>query len=203
MRVTQESPWKIGLALTLVVVAALMVLRMFLASGAPPSPSPAATAVASEAQRVPAQRAAIRARRGGRPAPAVAAPSLDPTLRLDLLRASEATVYEGTGRNIFRAQEEPAVAQIPQPVSSPRGDPEPVGDPGPPPPPPIPLKFFGFASRAGEPQQVFLSEGEDVYIAKEGDIVGRRYRVVRIGTNSVEIEDVLSNRRQTIPLTQS
>src|SRR5436853_359153 len=73
-----------------------------------------------------------------------------------------------------------------------------------PPPPPIMLKFFGFANKPGEPKKVFLSQGEDVFIAGEGEIVDRRYRILRIITNpaSVEVEDVLNNNRQTIPLTQ-
>jgi hypothetical protein len=72
----------------------------------------------------------------------------------------------------------------------------------PPPPPPILLKFYGFASKAGEPRKVFLSKDGDVFIAGEGDIIDRRYRVLRITPVSVEVEDVLSNNRQSIPLTQ-
>lgn len=49
---------------------------------------------------------------------------------------------------------------------------------------------------------MFLSQGEDVFIAGEGEIVNRRYRVLHIGQNSVEMEDVLNNNRQNIPLTQ-
>jgi hypothetical protein len=49
---------------------------------------------------------------------------------------------------------------------------------------------------------VFLAHAEDVFIAKEGDIVNRRYKVMKISPNSVDILDVLSNNRQTIPLTQ-
>ena len=64
------------------------------------------------------------------------------------------------------------------------------------------LKFFGFASKPGEPKRIFLSQGEDVFIAAEGDIVNRRYKVVRISPNAVDIEDVLYNNRQSIPLTQ-
>ena len=71
-----------------------------------------------------------------------------------------------------------------------------------PPPPPITLKFFGFENEPGEPRKVFLSQGEDVFIAGEGEIVNRRYRVLHIGQNSVEMEDVLNNNRQNIPLTQ-
>src|ERR1700691_5589810 len=127
--------------------------------------------------------------------------SLDPTLRYDWLKASEDTNYEGNGRNIFLAQ-----AEIPKPVAPGQTDAEKEkakGPPPPPPPPPINLKFYGFASKPGEPKKVFLSQGEDVFIASEGEIVDRRYKVLRISPVSVEIEDVLSNNRQMIPLTQS
>jgi hypothetical protein len=118
-------------------------------------------------------------------------------LRYDWLKTSEDTKYEGTGRNIFLAQ-----AEIPQPVAPVTPDKDVnSGPPLPPPPPPINLKFFGFASKVGEPKKIFLSEGEDVFIAAEGDVVNRHYKVVRISPTSVEIEDVLNNNRQNIPLT--
>jgi hypothetical protein len=127
---------------------------------------------------------------------------LDPTLDLRLLAQTEQTRYTGSGRNIFVAQ-----VDIPAPVApavientGPIGPPAP---PPPPPPPPINLKFFGFANKPGEPKKVFLSQGEDVFIAVEGDIVDRRYKVVHIGPASVEIEDVLYNNKQNIPLTQA
>jgi hypothetical protein len=124
--------------------------------------------------------------------------NLDPRLRLDLLKATEDNVYEGRGRNIFRAQQE----EIPQPKFPIRtGKQIPQPPPGPPPPPPINLKFYGFANKPGEPKRIFLSKGEDVFIAREGEIVDHRYKVVHINQNSVEVEDVLSNNRQSIPLT--
>jgi len=133
---------------------------------------------------------------------AAGARSLDPTLRFDLLKTSEDTKYEGSGRNIFRA----FVAPPPPPIVPVATDHRTVGPqlpPAAPPPPPIDLKFYGFAiSKPGEGKRIFLSQGEDVFIAKEGDIVDRRYKVVRISPNSVEILDVLSNNRQSIPLTQ-
>jgi hypothetical protein len=73
-----------------------------------------------------------------------------------------------------------------------------------PPPTPIPLKFFGFASKVGEAKKIFLSQGEDVWVAGEGEIVNRRYKVLRISPNSVEMQDVVnSGPPQSIPLTQS
>ena len=65
------------------------------------------------------------------------------------------------------------------------------------------MKFYGFASRPGEPKRIFLKLGEDVFVAGEGEIVDRRYKVIRISPNSVEIQDVVnSGPPQTIPLTQ-
>jgi hypothetical protein len=115
------------------------------------------------------------------------------------LQASEDTKYEGAGRNIFKAQ-----AEIPEPVAKVNTEEEEAakGPPPPPPPPPINLKFFGFANKPGEAKRIFLSQGEDVFIASEGDTVDRRYKVMRISPTSVEIEDEMNNNRQSIPLTQ-
>ncbi len=129
-------------------------------------------------------------------------PRLDPTLDLALLNQSEQIKYAGNGRNIFVAG---SVAKIEPPKGSGVTDVE-AGAVRPlptiPPPPPITLKFFGFANRLGETKKVFLSQGEDIFIAAEGDIVDRRYRVLRISSNAVDVEDVINNNRQSLPLTQ-
>lgn len=128
------------------------------------------------------------------------AQSLDPSLRFDVLKSSEDMKYEGTGRNIFRVFVEPP----PRPIVPVTPQPQAQG-PAPyvaPPPPPIELKFYGFATPAGGTKRIFLAHNEDVFIAKEGDIVDRRYKVMKISPNSVDILDVLSNNRQSIPLSQ-
>ncbi len=128
------------------------------------------------------------------------AQTLDPSLRFDVLKSSEGMKYEGTGRNIFRVFVEiPHVYQSPVPQHT---ELQAQGPPPPPPPPPIELKFYGFATPAGGTKRIFLAHNEDVFIAKEGDIVDRRYKVMKISANSVDILDVLSNNRQSIPLTQ-
>jgi len=132
--------------------------------------------------------------------------SLDPRLHLDQLAAAEQIKYEGSGRNIFVAQ---ADIEIPKPQGNGTTDqklqvaaPPIYRPPAQTPAPPIPLKFFGFASHPGEPKKIFLSKGDDVFIAGEGEIVDRRYKVVKISTNSVDIQDVVdSGKPQTIPLT--
>jgi len=129
--------------------------------------------------------------------------SLDPTLHLAQLASTEQIKYEGSGRNIFVSQPDPV---IPTPVApgttGGQNDPKLFQIPPVAAAPPIPLKFFGFASKPGEPKKIFLSKGDDVFIAGEGEIVDRRYKVVRISPTSVEIQDVVgSGPPQSIPLT--
>jgi hypothetical protein len=128
-------------------------------------------------------------------------PRLDPTLDFESLRQSEQIKYEGNGRNIFANGAPP----IPVPVKNGTDQAQQIYHPPPiPPPPPITMKFFGFASKPGEAKKVFLVQGEDVFVAGEGDIVNRRYRILHISTTppSVDVEDVLNNNRQSLPMVQ-
>lgn len=131
--------------------------------------------------------------------------NLDPTLQLKLLAFSEQTKYEGSGRNIFVSQVDDVVIPKPKSDGTAGGSGGQAPYPGPPvipPPPPIPLKFFGFASRPGEPKKIFLAKDQDVFIAGEGEIVDRRYKVVHISAASVEIQDLVgSGPPQIIQLT--
>ena len=144
---------------------------------------------------------AMRRTASGKMVPVVE-PRLDPTLDLKLLAQSEELNYAGNGRNIFVNR--PIEIEKPRaPEVTDTGGPGGMRPPAPiQPPPPITLKFFGFASKPGEPKKIFLGQNEDIFVAGEGEIVDRRYRVLRISPNAVEIEDVLNNNRQSIPLTQ-
>ena len=57
-------------------------------------------------------------------------------------------------------------------------------------------------ARMARRRRIFLSSGEDIFVAKEGDIVNRRYKILKINNNSVDVEDVLTNNRQTLYLSQ-
>lgn len=185
MKVGTENKTKTILALVLAVIAIVLVGRAFWGGGEDTSaPAP------SSAQQGGAKP-------GHKPAHVLLAHSLDPSLRLDMLKASEDVTYKGTGRNIFRSEAPPP--PIPQPLAA---DKQPdTGPPPPPPPPPIDLKFYGYAGPKGENRQVFLLKGEDIFLAKEGQIIDRRYKILHIGTNSVEIQDLLTNHTESKPLT--
>ena len=165
-----------------------------------PSSGPAAPAATTGSTG--AARPATRRTASGKVIPIVE-PRLDPTLDLNLLTQSEEIKYAGNGRNIFVAG---SVATIEKPKHNGTDQPPEQTEirpaPAIPPPPPIALKFFGFANKPGEPKKIFLSKDGDVFIAGEGEIVDRRYRVLRISPNAVEMEDVINSNRQSIPLTQ-
>lgn len=183
MKVGAENKKKFYAMLGLAVLAVLLVLRAFLSFSSP---------VAASIPNPGTQPEAGRGKASG--------PPLDPTLRTDLLKNSEGTEYKGTGRNIFDNQ--PPPPPLPKPITQIVKNEPPPAPPPPPPPPPIPLKFYGFANKPGQPKSIFLAQGDDIFIGREGDIINRRYKIIRIQQNQVEIEDVLNNNRQAIPLTQ-
>lgn len=176
-------------------VALLSLAYQFWPSATESASAPAPAAATSAAHPVMHRNAA------GKMVPATE-PRLDPTLDLKLLAQSEEIKYAGNGRNIFVAGSVPTIEKPKQSGATDHAQAAVYIPPQPPPPPPINLKFFGFANKPGEAKRIFLVQGEDVFIAGEGDIVDRRYRVVRISPNAVEMEDVLNNNRQSIPLTQ-
>ncbi len=190
--------WALGLGVVAVLAVVYEVVPLFMGSSVTPvSASQPALSLASRVTATP---------RGKNSSKKIRAENLDPTLQLKLLASSEQTTYEGSGRNIFVSQAADVV--IPKAIAPGHTDPTanlgPQGPPPVPPPPPIPLKFFGFASRPGEPKKIFLSKDQDVFIAGEGEIVDRRYKVVHISAASVEIQDLVgSGPPQIIPLTPS
>jgi hypothetical protein len=105
-------------------------------------------------------------------------------------------------RNLFRFKPKPApvaaarTAQVVAPVA-------PLAPPGPPPLPPIPLKFIGTV-RPGRMTIAVLSDGvgQPMY-GKEGDTIAGRYRILRIGVESIEMSYLDGQGRQTIRLTGS
>ena len=187
MKLGTENKKKTLIAGGLLVVAAVLVVRAFSGGGQDSPPTPATT---TSTASVAAKKAAAK-----KAANSLVAHSLDPTLRFDLLKSSEDVTYQGTGRNIFRSEAPPP--DIPKPVQSALQ--QQVAQ-APPPPQPIDLKFYGFAGPKNGAKRIFLLKGEDIFLAKEGDIVDRRYKIMRISPTSVDVQDVLTNNTQTIPL---
>jgi hypothetical protein len=141
--------------------------------------------------------------------------TVDPTLRLDLLAKVQAVEPEGGSRSLFQfsaAPPPPADGKVTQVaaihptrvVYGPKPPPPPTPKPPEPPPPPITLKFYGYsAPRADGQKRAFFLDGDDIFVAAEGEMIKKRYRVVQIGVNSVVMEDTqYKNNRQTLILQQ-
>src|SRR3954468_5487333 len=99
MQVGAENRTKFLVMIVLAALGAFMLVRAFTSTdnvtAAPATPRPTPPGPVRSAAQLKPQ------------APTTQAQSLDPTIRLDLLEASEAVKYEGKGRNIFKAEPEP------------------------------------------------------------------------------------------------
>jgi hypothetical protein len=205
MRLTPDQTKK-GAAIAAFVLIAAGILYHFLWDDTPPPPP--APVVTAPVKATSSTRAAVVAVPPGNVAGAAAknlgttSAQLDPTLRMEAMLVTESLVYSGSGRNIFSASSVPI--DIPKPIApvrtKPGPPPPPPPPPGPPPPPPIDLKFFGTATAPNGTRRAFLLHGDDVFLASDGDIVQRRYKVISVLANSIVVEDMTNNNRQTLPL---
>jgi hypothetical protein len=193
MKIGAEDKKKLIMMAVLLVIAVPLAIRSFISvSGSTPSPAPE-----QQAQNPSANANRTMQKKGG--IPQVRERTLDPTVRTDILIASQKVEYSGGKRNIFRMQEA-APVNIPK-IVEPARVPQPPAIIPPPPPPPIPLKYYGFSNRPGEAKKAFLQDGDNIFVAVEGDVVERRYKIVKITNTSVLVEDVLNNNQQNINLT--
>ena len=122
----------------------------------------------------------------------------EPQLRLQLLDQIQKTEYAGSRRNIFVAAPPPA----PKPVRPAGKVPPAVVVPAPPPPVQVPAQFFGHARQGRGKEVAFFTSGEDVLIVPEGDTFLGRFRLVHIGNDSADVEEMSTGRHATIPMVQ-
>ncbi len=172
----------------LVALLALLVLLTVVAGYRWWGPDPAVTG---------APRATGRAARGERSASSVAAPDVQ------LHELQEDRPQPQPERNLFRFRPKapPASAPVvpPPPVVS-----VPSGPAPPAPLAPIAMRFIGLVEAPEQAQKIaILSDGRGIYQGREGDIIEGRYRIVRIGVESVEMTYLDGRGRQTIRLSGS
>ena len=134
---------------------------------------------------------------------------IDPTLRLDLLDKVRAVRPETGSRNLFEdgpvaAQNMPAVPKMAPmmpkaitttPTAMPSTNLNLAVH--------IPFKYYGFARPAekGDANRGFFMEGDNIFVAAEGDVLERRYLIVALTPNIAKIEDTQLKQGQDLPVT--
>lgn len=125
-----------------------------------------------------------------RPAPAAKTESLRSDVwQLEWI-ASDEDPFAAKGWQVPPPASEPAKQTLAAPVVTPEA---------PPPPSPLPYKFVG-QMNDGAQRVVYLSRGEQVLLAHQGDLLDGSYKVLAIGSAQIEFEAVSSGFRQTLPI---
>lgn len=123
----------------------------------------------------------------------------DPSLRLDLLDRIQKQEYKGRHRNIFSAEPLPAAPSV-------RAAQQAATPVAPPPPPPVtvPATFYGIVTdlRTGQKRACFSANADEVYVVPVGGTLLNQFRILTIGSNSVEVEELASGRHTTLMLAQ-
>jgi hypothetical protein len=138
---------------------------------------------------------------------------LPPVPRIDLARVDAPRPQSGAGRRdlfAFGSAREPDEATPAEVVKTPPpagglagGAPGEAVAAGPSTPslPPLNLKYIGSVeNKAGVKVAVLLTDRKEVLTGQAGQVVANRYRIARIGLESVDLEDVGSGQSRRIPL---
>jgi pyruvate/2-oxoglutarate dehydrogenase complex dihydrolipoamide acyltransferase (E2) component len=194
----------------ILLICAFFVYRQFFGSSSPGDTGPAPVAPTSQNPPAASPTASSSTSSTASPAPApnvgneaerLNNPGIDPSLHFDKLAESEGIEYSGTGRNIFSAESAPI--PIPKPLAPvrPNGAAAAAAQNTPPPPPKPPaidLKYFGYSQDEHKQLKAFFSHGDDIFMAKTGDIVDHRFKIGVIRPLNVEVTDLAYNNTQTI-----
>lgn len=129
-----------------------------------------------------------------------------PDVHLLALRDDRPRPVEDPRRDLFRFKPKapPPRPVVQRPVFVPQPVVIPSAPPGPPPLPPIAMRFIGLVEEQDRAQKIaILTDGRGIYQGREGDIIEGRFRIVRIGVESVEMAYLDGRGRQTIRLSGS
>lgn len=125
--------------------------------------------------------------------------------RIDLARLDRPRPESGIGRRDLFDFAAPPTTPAPPPLpSAPPVVMEatpPVTAPTPPPLTPLNIKYIGaFESKRGLKVAVLMTDRKEVLTGQQGEVVANRYRIVRIGLESVDVQEVGSEQVRRIPL---
>lgn len=128
----------------------------------------------------------------------------NPQIHWQELDRAQKTEYKSNGRNPFSAIAPPTAQEIQQAKKNAE-----QAKPALPPAPIAPtvaslppnFKYFGYgAMPTGSSRRAFLTDGDDIFIVTEGDTLLGRYRILKVGNNNLEFQEISSGLHGTAPL---
>ena len=127
----------------------------------------------------------------------------EPQLRLDLLAKLQKEESLKAHRNIFNATPPPKELTPEQKKEAEHRYPT-VPSPPVPPPVQVPGEFFGYAVRPAPSGKrfAFFKNGDDVLVIAEGDSFFNNYRLIHIGNDSADVEEISSGRHARVAIVQ-
>ena len=127
-------------------------------------------------------------------------------MRLDVLKRTRPEPGEADRDPFtFEARRTARSAEAPGPTPPQPTAPTPVAElQGPPPAPPITLRFIGILNAASTSKIAVLSDGKgNVFYGREGETIDGRYRIDRIGVESIDMAWTDGRGHQVIRLSGS
>ncbi len=129
-----------------------------------------------------------------------------PAIGLDRLGRADANA-SSPSRDVFKfgGDSRADLAPVPTPVIKlpplPAATPTAEGEPTPTPWPTLNVSLIGIVDNgAGRKIGSFVKDGEILLVGQAGQVLGNAFRVIRIGTESAEIEELGSGRTRRLPL---
>jgi hypothetical protein len=119
----------------------------------------------------------------------------DPEIHFDALKALDSRPLPDEDRNPFEFAGGPPPAP-PKPAEPPKPA------PAPPPPPPLPLKAMGYNELPGGKKEAIVSLNDDVEMVHEGEMIGTRFKVLKIDPAKVVVEDGEDKKTVELPFPQ-
>lgn len=115
----------------------------------------------------------------------------DPSIHFEALKKLDSRPLPDEDRNPFEFVGQ-AAPPPPQPVALAPKLP-------PPPPPPPPLKAVGYNELPGGKKEAMVTYNDDIVVVHEGDLVGAKFKVVKIDPNMVVVEDGETQKSIQLP----
>jgi hypothetical protein len=120
----------------------------------------------------------------------------DPTLDLDLLKKLDDRPLPDLKRNPFEFVM-PPVKAVPLHAAA-----AVAVAAAPPPLPPVDLKPMGYSEGAGGIKEAMVSSEDQIIVVHAGDSVGTRYKIIKITSTAITVEDATAHQTIDLPIPQ-